>query len=325
MSERRDRVLRDVDVSEGHGLEIGPLHTPFVTKAEADVVYVDIHPTEELRDYYGRHPRFRARDIVEVDYPLLSGDGMHSIAEVTSSVAPFDWVIASHVMEHVPDLVRWLQDIAAVLRDGGMLSLVVPDRRYTFDAIRPATTVGQILQAFYDRDERPSIRAVFDHHHAAVHVPPRAPLATEETLIPDGHIHDLGFVGDLLAQAGEGTEYFDAHVWVWTPQELVDQLSVLASLDFIDFTVASLIPTPMEEIEFFVTLQRLPRDCSPEQRADLLNDRLVTARHVLTAPPPPAALRMHVSASEQRLLTLKRTLLTTARSVLRSLLRRKTS
>jgi SAM-dependent methyltransferase len=316
-------VLRDVDISHGHGLEIGPLHTPFVSKDEADVVYVDIHAAEGLRDHYGQHPRFRARDIVEVDYALLSEDGLHSITEVTSAVAPFDWVIASHVMEHVPDLVRWLQDVAGVLEDGGLLSLVVPDRRYTFDALRPATTAGQILQAYHDRDVRPSIRAVFDHHYAAVHVPTREPGATEEPLTPAGHIHDLAFVQDLLAQASEGTEYLDAHVWVWTPQELVDQLATLASLDLIDFTVASLIPTPEEEIEFFLTLKRLPRGSEPGQRADLLANDLASARLVLAAPPPPASLRMHVSTSEQRLLTLKRALFTAARSAVGALRHRK--
>ncbi len=57
---------------------------------------------------------------------------------------------------------------------------------------------------------------------------------------------------ELLELAKTGREYIDCHVWVWTPQELLDQLRTVAALDLCGFTVYSIIPTPDNDIEFFL-------------------------------------------------------------------------
>ncbi|MEX3900116.1 methyltransferase domain-containing protein [Paraburkholderia sp. BR10954] len=49
----------------------------------------------------------------------------------------FDYVIASHVIEHVLDLVGWVHSLLAALKHAGRIVLAVPDRRYTFDYVRP--------------------------------------------------------------------------------------------------------------------------------------------------------------------------------------------
>ena len=59
----------------------------------------------------------------------------------------FDYVIASHVIEHAPDMIGWLRQVAGVLRTGGILSLAVPDKRFTFDEGRELTTLDQLLTA----------------------------------------------------------------------------------------------------------------------------------------------------------------------------------
>lgn len=313
MSERARRVLRDIDVTSGRGLEIGPLHSPFVAKSErVDVVYVDVHPTEVLRGYYAKHPGFPIQDIVEVDYSLLDGDTMRGIAEVTAGVAPFHWVVASHVIEHVPDMIGWLSDVATVLTDGGLLSLIIPDRRYTFDALRPPTTLGQALQAHHDRDIRPSVRAVFDHHFTAVKVPPKDKW-DDDAPLRASRIHDLNYVQEQLELAKTGREYIDCHVWVWTPQELLDQLRTLAALDLCEFTVCSIIPTPDNDIEFFLTLQRIPRTLGPLHRRQLL-----TAGHPTPAASPnpiPTAL------AHQRVTRLKNAALHRTTAAIRHLRR----
>ena len=107
--------------------------------------------------------------IPEIDYFLIQPDGQTlSLAEAAKAGAPFDWVMASHVIEHVPDVIGWLADVAELVADDGSLVLAVPDKRYTFDLHRPPTTVGQMLEAHLNRDERPSVRAVYDHFSSAV-------------------------------------------------------------------------------------------------------------------------------------------------------------
>ncbi len=52
---------------------------------------------------------------------------------------PADLLVASHVIEHVPDLITWLREIASVLKPTGQARLAIPDRRYTFDLLRVET------------------------------------------------------------------------------------------------------------------------------------------------------------------------------------------
>ena len=40
------------------------------------------------------------------------------------------------MIEHTPDLIAFLADCDAVLKDTGVLSLVIPDKRYSFDRFR---------------------------------------------------------------------------------------------------------------------------------------------------------------------------------------------
>jgi ubiquinone/menaquinone biosynthesis C-methylase UbiE len=59
-----------------------------------------------------------------------------------------DYLVSSHVLEHLPDPIAALHEWHRVLRPGGLLYLVVPDKRYTFDQPRPITTAEHLLRDF---------------------------------------------------------------------------------------------------------------------------------------------------------------------------------
>jgi len=88
--------------------------------------------TEALREKYQHDPAVDIAQIVEVDFDLAQ----ITFRDALARIAPLDFVVASHVIEHVPDLVGWLSDIHAALRVGGVLALVIPDKRFTFDLHR---------------------------------------------------------------------------------------------------------------------------------------------------------------------------------------------
>ena len=64
------------------------------------------------------------------------------------SDATLDYLCSSHVLEHLPNPLAALHEWQRVLRPGGWLYLVVPDKRYTFDVSRPVTTVKHLLGDF---------------------------------------------------------------------------------------------------------------------------------------------------------------------------------
>ena len=157
---RKQIILSKVKPDLQEGLEIGPLSAPIVTKSESNghVWYVDHASAEELKEIYRNIPHVIPENIVAVDFIW----GKHSLSELTKG-SLYDYVIASHVIEHVPDMLGWVIEIGEVLKDNGILSLVIPDKRYTFDYLRELSTPGMIIEAYLRHQRRPGPWEIFDY------------------------------------------------------------------------------------------------------------------------------------------------------------------
>src|SRR4051812_24672027 len=59
-----------------------------------------------------------------------------------------DYLCSSHVLEHLANPIAALHEWHRVLRRGGLLYLVVPDKRFTFDEPRAVTTIEHLLRDF---------------------------------------------------------------------------------------------------------------------------------------------------------------------------------
>ena len=272
------RILGDyIDVGRGRGLEIGPLGKPIALRGSSAVKYVDVTDRLGLLDHYSDDPSVDPDAVPEIDYWLTGDDGTTAtLAEAVADGAPFDWVIASHVVEHVPDVVGWLRDVGDILVDGGQCFLAVPDRRFCFDARRSPTTVGMALQAYDLADRIPSVRAVYDHFRTAVDIP--AEVAWRGEMVgPDKSIHPFSDVLTNVARVRSG-QYVDVHVWTFTPGSFVELVEDLGRLDVVDLTIRDILPTAQGQIEFYVVLDRLPRGTSPAAAETTRRRRAESAR-----------------------------------------------
>jgi ubiquinone/menaquinone biosynthesis C-methylase UbiE len=63
----------------------------------------------------------------------------------------YDFVLASHVLEHVANPLRAVAEWRRVLAPGGVLLVIVPDKRSTFDHLRPYT-LFEHLEADFSSD-----------------------------------------------------------------------------------------------------------------------------------------------------------------------------
>jgi len=151
-------MLGGLNLATARGIEIGPLCRPIVDKAESQVLYVDHADTESLRRKFASNPNVDVDKILDIDGVW----GEQSLQDCLGDRADFDYVIAFHVMEHVPDLVGWLNEIDQVLRPGGLLCLAIPDRRYTFDYNRRSSGLADVIEAFVRKNRRPTPVQIFD-------------------------------------------------------------------------------------------------------------------------------------------------------------------
>lgn len=83
----------------------------------------------------------------------------HAALELIGQPGRYDFIFASHVT----DIVRFIRDCEKLLKPDGVLVLVVPDKRFCFDALRPVSTAGQALQAFAEARTCHTAGMLFDH------------------------------------------------------------------------------------------------------------------------------------------------------------------
>lgn len=247
----RDRIRAGVDFSATETLEIGPLYRPFALKAEGPVIYVDHADTESLRKKYQGDPNFDVADIVEVDAVW----GGQTLRECLGQDRKVDLVIASHVIEHVPDLITWLQELKSVLRSAGEIRLVIPDKRYTFDYLRPLTTLADVLDAYLRKARAPLPRCILDHVLNVRRVDTAAAWAgplDEQALQP---YHPFELAVDSARDALANGNYHDVHCWVFTPQSFATLMRQLAQYDLLDLYCHRFEDTLRDTLEFTVFLR----------------------------------------------------------------------
>jgi predicted SAM-dependent methyltransferase len=63
----------------------------------------------------------------------------------------YEFIISSHVLEHVANPIKALMEWSRILKIGGALLIILPDRRYTYDRNRPLTTFNHILEDYINQ------------------------------------------------------------------------------------------------------------------------------------------------------------------------------
>ncbi len=253
MTEQRKAILRDgLDLAAMTGLEIGPLADPVVLRSEGRVLYVDHTDTAHLRETYRDNALVPLERIVDVDVVWGETVLATALAPVLGDGVRVDYVIASHVAEHVPDLVTWLGEIADVLAPDGTLRLVMPDRRFSFDALREPTRLTDTLAAWVLRARRPQVRDVLDFRlHYAPDVRPQAIYDGTERREDLVRAHSFEVAAQCAGWARDLDVYLDVHCTVVHPGEFARLLADLAALGLVRMACAGMIDSQVGHFEFF--------------------------------------------------------------------------
>ncbi|WP_096720367.1 methyltransferase [Paraburkholderia acidicola] len=245
----KEKLLAGLNISTGIGAEIGALCRPIVSRSDGAIYYVDHASTADLREKYKNDPQVDTNAIVDVDAVW----GKQSLSEALGGKC-LDYVIASHVIEHVPDLVGWLTEVSAVLKPNGQLRLAVPDKRFTFDLKREESRLSDVLSAYVVRARIPQPQAVIDH---ILNV--RYDVSVSEIWLgrsSNGRpAHTFADAIGTAQDAFTNGHYHDVHCWVFTPAGFARICRQLVENNLLRMSCAKFFDTARNELEFHVHMQ----------------------------------------------------------------------
>jgi SAM-dependent methyltransferase len=122
-------------------LEIGPFLNPTFTTGDGRIKTVDYFSTQELQNQakkLGRNPQ----EVLNVDFICRNEKYNEIIHE------KFDAIVACHVVEHVIEFIKYFKNMENLLNDDGILFIVLPDKRYSFDKFRQNTDISHLIYEF---------------------------------------------------------------------------------------------------------------------------------------------------------------------------------
>jgi hypothetical protein len=245
---RRDFLCRHKGSVMGRILEIGAFDNPTFRRELGDEVeYLDFFSREDLIEMHRNNPRRNPAAAVVVDHVVKNAD-------FSRKVSPgFDLIVAHHVIEHVPDIIFWFEQIEHLLAPSGMLFLSIPDRRYTFDFFRPVSLATQMIRVHGEHLQRPDVWQLTEafYYHMKVDLP-----AIWQGNIPRKFVPRFTLTEAHEMAKEKSATYTDAHCWVFTSESFVQCMEDLRSAGSFGFYVIQLEEPQPGTNEFRVLLMR---------------------------------------------------------------------
>jgi len=251
---RKKRILRHIK-KDGRGIEIGPSHNPVAPKSAGFQVHVIDHASrEQLTTKYKDHD-VDMNKIEDVDF-IWQGE---SYAELTGNTNYYDWIIASHVIEHTPNMIGFLNDCDEILKETGTISLIIPDKRYCFDHFRPITGISRIIDSHFKKSTTHSPGTIAEYYLNVVSK--SGIIAWDSCATGDfSFVHTLEHARQRMKSAENRNAYLDVHAWCFVPHSFRLMIHDLFQLGLIPFKEIAFHQT--DGFEFYMTLGRGGQGCN---------------------------------------------------------------
>jgi hypothetical protein len=229
----------------GEILEIGPLNRPLIE--DHFMRYFDLLPTSELKN------RASAEGLDPNGVPEIHF--FHPNGDLSVVGQKFYDAVSAHCVEHQPDLIKHLNQVEALLENqGSRYWVIIPDKRYCFDALLPVSSLSEIVQANVENHVKPSIWKVIEHRAMTTHN-----NSIEHWRGNSGeHGKDLKErwnAAEVEFNLAKG-KYIDVHCWQFTPESFASLIGNLHNLGLISFQVEHIFETPTDNLEFCAVLRK---------------------------------------------------------------------
>jgi SAM-dependent methyltransferase len=220
--DNRDDLLRCLQPA-GHLLEIGPFDNPSLEplrRPGLQIDYADHLSRAELVERARLRPERNPEAVPPIRYVLAEG-GYGQIQQ------RYDAVVSHHCLEHQPDLIGHLLQVAQLLKPDGAYLFTLPDQRRCFDRHLPPSGLIDVVTAHLERRSRPPLQALVEHKCFTVTDWLKAPNPLDSVGPPTRALLEAAL------EEYQAHPYVDVHCWKFTNERfrrLVRQLVALAYL-----------------------------------------------------------------------------------------------
>jgi SAM-dependent methyltransferase len=276
----RDEFVNSSVDREMFGLEVGPGYAPtFRRKDGWNIETLDHASADGLRKKY-TDLGIDISQIEEVDY-ISDGRALH---EMVPRRGEYDFIFASHVIEHLTDPLGFMQSCDMLLKPSGKLVFIVPDKRRCFDAFQQLSTTGDFIDACNNKATRHTPGRAFDF------------MAGTVSLNGSG-IWEDGWTGQFslsnsLEQAKKvfndvsaaGAPYIDIHAWRFVPSSLRLIIQELNAIGILKLREASFYPA--HNFEFYIALSAIGAGAdlsNIDLRREIMKEQVTSFNQILGA------------------------------------------
>jgi len=229
-----------------HVLEIGPFFAPSLRGP--NVRYFDVLDREGLIAQAVKY-ELPLADVPEIHYVSSTGD-LGIIQE------RFDVVFSAHCIEHQPNLVRHLEQVADILPFDGCYFLVVPDKRFCFDHFRCETNIAAIIGAHIENRIHNTKKSALEHRLLMTHNDPARHWNGDHGQ-PAWVASGIHFIDQACREVMEAKEHhIETHGWHFTPEGFRCVMDKLWELGLTKLRPVRVYQTPHGRLEFCAVLQK---------------------------------------------------------------------
>lgn len=206
---------------KGKGVEVGPGPKPqILPDAGTEVKYVEQATPDQWQKLYGKDTK------VPVDPALWNLYVVGNADNIPASPESLDFVFSSHVIEHLANPLGHLAYWGTLLKPGGVVAAVIPDRDGCKDYVFLPSSFDELEAEYLRNSMNPTL---YHYQRWAKH---RAPKADPSEILQSGR---------------------SIHVHFYTPDSMTDVLSKMYKrLGFRKFNVVS----EQNHKDFFVLLEK---------------------------------------------------------------------
>lgn len=237
-------------------LEIGPYAKPVFTRPDYNVYYADLYTAEQILNdttLFGVADNINVPDKIDI---IINPTRRPTI----STDLRFDYIFSSHNIEHVPDIVAHLQEMATVVTGpNAKYLLAIPDHQHCFDHWQTTSLFPQMIAAYQQQASRASAQSaleylIFEAHNDSIrhwkgdHGESPYNLPIEDQLVEK-------IKTSIEKLTDPAFNYSNAHVWRFTPNSFVYNMEVLNKIGLIPWKVNSVFETEHGANEFFAILE----------------------------------------------------------------------